>query len=45
MNDKSDKEVLMKEATTIKEHGGIGDPNVANQRRPKGTDNIAKKNS
>ena len=45
MNDKSDKEVLMKEATTIKEHGGIGDPNVANERRPKGTDNIAKKNS
>ncbi|ERI62553.1 hypothetical protein HMPREF1551_01814, partial [Capnocytophaga sp. oral taxon 863 str. F0517] len=45
MNDKSDKEVLMKEATTIKEHGGIGDPNVANKRRPEGTDNIAKKNS
>ena len=45
MNDKSDKEILMKEATTIKEHGGIGDPNVANERRPKGTDNIAKKNS
>ena len=45
MNDKSDKEVLMKEATTIKEHGGIGEPNVANERRLKGTDNIAKKNS
>ncbi|MGF0097515.1 RHS repeat-associated core domain-containing protein [Prevotella sp. SGI.027] len=43
MNHNIDSEVLMKEATTIKEHGGIGNANVANRRRPKGTGYIAKK--